>query len=127
MAYPKNMQLNEVMVTATAPSLTTGTNVAVRVPFRSQLVRTGVVLGSAAATANATIAVAYVNAGSTLSNSVLGSSVVTVVQSNSFAGQVFTSDPTSQIILDEDAGVTFAVTGSSTSGSPTYFAIFKEA
>lgn len=128
MAYPKNMTLNEVMLSVSTPSLVSGQNGAIRVPFRSQLMKTGQVLGSAAATADAAVAVAYVNAGSTVSNSVLGSSVCTITQANSFAGQVFTSTPTATIILDEDAAVTFAVTGSSTSGgNVTHFAVFKEA
>lgn len=128
MAYPPNRDLREITVQATAPSVVSGQNVAFRVPFRSQLMQVGSVLGSAQATADASVAWAYVNAGSTISNSVLGSSAVTLTQSNSFAGQVTTSIPTSVIILDQDAGITAAVTGSSTSGgNATHFAILREA
>lgn len=128
MAYPKNVGLNEVMLSVTCPSVVSGQNGAIRAPFRSQLMKVGSILGSAQSTADATVAWSYVAAGSTTSVSVLGSSVVTLTQSNSYAGQVTTSVPTTTIILDEDAGVTFAVTGSSTGGgNVTHFAVFKEA
>jgi hypothetical protein len=128
MAYPENSPFNQVTVSSVGANLTSGNNVAVRVPFRSKLMKTAVCLGSAAATANASVAVSYVNAGSTVAVSVLGSSVVTVTQSNSYAGQVFESTPTAEIILEEGSGIMFAVTGSSTSGGAVqYSAVLREA
>src|SRR5688572_25952424 len=121
MAYPYNRPFNEVTVSSVGANLTSGNNAAVRVPFRSKLMKTAIGLGSAAATADATVAVSYVAAGSTVAVSVLGSSVVTVTQSNSYAGQVFESTPTAEIILEEGSGIIFAVTGSSTSGGAVQY------
>jgi hypothetical protein len=127
MAYPKNAQLNEVTLSSVTPTLTTGQHGSFYVPFRAKIMKTGVCVG-AASTIDAVIAYSFVNAGSTVSVSVLGSSAVTIPSTNSFAGQVTTSEPTGTFILEEGSGITFAVTGSSTAfGTTQHFVVLHEA
>ncbi len=128
MAYPYNRPLNEVTGIFTAPTVVSGQNGAIRVPFRSRLMEVGTILGSAAATADATVGFTYLAAGSTTATSIAGTSAMTVASTLSQAGKVTSAEPTETVILEKDSGIIVAVTGSSTSGgNVTHYATFREA
>lgn len=128
MAYPKNFAFNQVTLSSAATTLVSGNNVAIRVPFRGQIMKVGGCIGSAIATADGSVAVSVLTNGTTLANSLVGSSVITFTSTLSQAGLVFSSVPTAVTIVGEDDAIIFAVTGSSTSGGPVeYFVDLKEA
>ena len=128
MAYPKNFGFNQVTVSSAATTAVSGNNVAIRVPFRSQIMKVGACIGSAIATADGSLAVSVLTNGTTLAVSLAGSSAITLTSTLSQAGLVFSATPTTATFVGEDDSIIFAVTGSSTSGGVVqYFADLKEA
>ena len=117
MALSGTHDLREHVIYAQVENVSSTSVVYARAPFRGSIVKVGVVLSSAASTADATCTTSL--AGTNITNG-----VVTVTQSGSAAGSVFTSTPSAANTCNEDDKIGFTFSGSGTAGGPvTCFAV----
>lgn len=82
-----------------------------RAPFRGKIVKVGVTLSAASASADATCT-------TNIAGTNITGGVVTVTQSGSAAGSTFTALPTAANVANEDDYVGFTFSGSGTAGGP---------
>lgn len=121
MALSGTHDLREQVVYAQVANVSSTSVVYSRAPFRGTVTKVGVVLSSAASTADATCTTSL--AGTNITNG-----VVTVTQSGSAAGSVFTSTPSAANTCNEDDNIGFTFSGSGTAGGPvTCFAVVRRA
>jgi hypothetical protein len=119
MSLPDAHTLNTIDLTAYTPSCGAAPVPAyIRAPFRSRLLKATGILGGAITTANATITV-----------TVNGTSVatLTVPQSGSAAGQLFSVTMPSPTYLNEDDVIALTPSGASGASIPMYFSIVVRA
>jgi hypothetical protein len=119
MSLPNAHTLNTIDLTAYTPSCGAAPVPAyIRAPFRSRLLKATGILGGAITTANATITV-----------TVNGTSVatLTVPQSGSAAGQLFSVTVPSPTYLNEDDVIALTPSGASGASIPMYFSVVVRA
>jgi len=111
MALTSNHNLTDQVVYAQASNVSSTSVVYTRAPFRGVITKVGVVLSSAASTADATCTTSL--AGTNITNG-----VVTVTQSGSAAGSTFSASPSAANRCNEDDNIGFTFSGSGTAGGP---------
>lgn len=119
MSLPGNRTLNTTDLTAYTPSCGASPIAAyIRVPFRCRLLKTTGILGGAITTADGTVTV---SANSTTL------AAITVTQSGSAAGQLFSATPPSPAYLNEDDVLVLTPSGASGASIPMHFSVVVRA
>ena len=111
MALPINHPLHEVEVLGALTNVSSSSVVSLHAPFTGRIVKLGAIIGSTAATGDATLT-------TNINGTAITGGVITVVQTASTVGQVFTATPTALNVVKEDDSIGVVVTGSATLGGP---------
>lgn len=120
MALPVNHPLHEVEVFGQLANVSSTSVVSLHAPFTGRIVKVGAVIGATAATGDATLT-------TNINGTAITGGVITVIQTSSTVGQVFTAVPTAANVVKEDDSIGVVVTGSGTLGGPvTVFAKIRQ-
>jgi len=122
MALATNHPFTEVQIQAHSPSIGASSVTAyARAPFRGKVVKVGCLIYGAITTADATVA-------TTINGAAITGGSITVTQSGSAAGQMFTAIPNGANTVNEDDYISFPPTGASGSNiAATFFAVIQRA
>lgn len=120
MALPVNHPFNEVPVTGSCLDVSTGKAGVIRAPFRGQIVKVGVMVGSVVSTADATCT-------TSIAGTAITGGVLTITTAASAIGDNFSAVPTAANVCNEDDIIKFAMTGSGTAGGHVHcYAVIRK-
>lgn len=117
--------LREQTISCSTADISTAGSAFVRVPFRCKIVKLSCTIAAAITVANNTVTTKIGPAGA--SGTTITGGTITVVQSGSAAGQIFTAIPTGANFANEDDNIEFAFTGSTTTCPATFQATLQGA
>ena len=120
MALPEHHPLNEVVVFAHLPDVSTASSAFAVAPARGKIIKLGSVIYNAITVADAAIT-------SKIAGSTIAGGSWTIAQSGSAAGDVDTAAPTAANDVTEDQTIEFISDGASTTACPAmFFAVIRK-
>ncbi len=120
MALPDHHPLNEVVVWAHLPDLSTASSAFAVAPVRGRIIKLGSVIYNAITVADAAVS-------SRIAGNAIAGGAWTVTQAGSAAGDVDTASPTGANTVAEDQIIEFVSDGGSTTACPAmFFAVIRK-